>query len=195
MCRLLQSSYKVLLCCADDFQAMTGFTSLAVQELNGLAPELQVCLVLLAGLHVYGGQEIHLRAQAPVPALQWVSWDGERRCCTAGALRCAQVAVVQFASEPRVELPLQAIETGAFQACVAELARPPSAIVPTLLCDSARVCRAHCRIFKGAGGRYVLFPHVLAWAGTRLSRPIEVCEEARTCSRMEAHPRMARLER
>ena len=35
---------------------------------------------------------------------------------------------MQFASEPRVELPLQAIETGAFQACVAELARPPSCI-------------------------------------------------------------------
>ena len=98
---------------------------------------------------------------------------------------------MQFASEPRVELPLQAIETGAFQACVAELARPPSAIVPTWLCDSAQVCRAHCRIFKGASGRYVLFPHVLAWAGTRLSRPIEVCEEAHTYSRMRHTPAWA----
>ncbi|KAK9844198.1 hypothetical protein WJX81_007814 [Elliptochloris bilobata] len=58
----------------DDFQAMTGFTSLAVEELNGLVPELQV-------------------------------------------------AVVQFASEPRVELPLQPIETAAFQACVADMGR------------------------------------------------------------------------
>lgn len=54
-------------------------------------------------------------------------------CGTAARLRTAQVAVVQFASEPRVELPLQAIETGAFQACVAELARPPPTIVPTWL--------------------------------------------------------------
>ena len=62
MCCLLHKSYKVLLCYADDFQAMTGFTSLAVEELNGLAPELQVCLALLADLYVYGGKEIHLRA-------------------------------------------------------------------------------------------------------------------------------------
>ncbi len=37
--------------------------------------------------------------------------------------RGAQVAVVQFASEARVELPLQAAETAAFQACVAEMVR------------------------------------------------------------------------
>jgi len=37
--------------------------------------------------------------------------------------RGTQVAVVQFASEARVELPLQAAETAAFQACVSEMVR------------------------------------------------------------------------
>ena len=54
--------------------------------------------------------------------------------------------MVQFASEPRVELPLQAIETAAFQACVAELVTPESTErAPGCFGEpkSAQVCRAY----------------------------------------------------
>ena len=74
------------------------------------------------GANEQGGEQQEQRACMCRMLLHGVCVCGgvlEMRCPLRG-----QVAVVQFASEARIELPLQATETAAFQACVAEMVRP-----------------------------------------------------------------------
>lgn len=66
---------------------MTGFTSLAVEELNGLVPELQVQLALPLGAScVQGFLKVAYALLSVISAL-FVSGE-ELNCCTASA-RCA----------------------------------------------------------------------------------------------------------